>query len=146
LIELGHEQARAWGAFTEIALTGLGRANPARAFADIHLRGARKWGTPRVIGTGLHAKGVVEAGEKGIALLRKAVATLEDSPARLDHAKALIDLGALLRRANRHADARKPLHQALEIARRGGAMAWPAGCFAGTEAATPGTGRTTHSS
>jgi DNA-binding NarL/FixJ family response regulator len=48
---------------------------------------------------------------------------LERSPARLEHAKALTDLGAALRRANRRADAREPLRAALELARRGGALA-----------------------
>lgn len=43
--------------------------------------------------------------------------------ARLEHAKALTDLGAALRRANRRAEAREPLRAALEIARRGGALA-----------------------
>lgn len=123
IIQVGLEHARAWGAFMTIALAGLGRGNPTRAFADLYLRGARKWGTPRVIGIGLHASGVVRGGEKGVALLREAVATLEDSPARLEHAKALTDLGAALRRANRRAEAREPLRSALQMARRGGAVA-----------------------
>jgi DNA-binding NarL/FixJ family response regulator len=100
-----------------------GRGDPARAFAYVYRRGARQWGTPRAVGIGLHATGVVRGGEKGIALLRQAVATLERSPARLEHAKALTDLGAALRRANRRAEARDPLRQALEMARRGGALA-----------------------
>ena len=123
LIEIGLEHARAWGAFMAIGLAGLGRGNPARAFAYLYRRGARQWGTPRVIGIGLHATGVVRGGEKGIALLRQAVATLADSPARLEHAKALTDLGAALRRAGRRAEAREPLRAALEMARRVGALA-----------------------
>jgi DNA-binding CsgD family transcriptional regulator len=123
IVELALETARAWGAAMSISLAGLGGGNPARALAYLYRRGARAWGTPRVIGIGLHATGVVRGGEKGIALLREAVATLEDSPARLEHAKALTDLGAALRRANRRAEAREPLRAALEMARRGGALA-----------------------
>jgi DNA-binding CsgD family transcriptional regulator len=123
IAEIALEQARAWGAFLAIGLAGLGRGNPARALAFLYRRGARTWGTPRVIGIGLHATGVVRGGEKGIALLREAVATLENSPARLEHAKALTDLGAALRRAGHRAEAREPLRQAMEMARRGGAVA-----------------------
>ena len=46
-----------------------------------------------------------------------------DSPARLELARALTDLGAALRRAKQRADAREPLREALEIARRDGALA-----------------------
>ena len=41
-------------------------------------------------------------------------------PDRLEHARALVDLGAALRRANRRADARAPLRRALDLADRGG--------------------------
>jgi DNA-binding NarL/FixJ family response regulator len=75
------------------------------------------------MGIGLHALGVVEGGERGIELLREAVATLERSPARLEHARALTDLGAALRRANLRAEAREPLRTALDMARAGGALA-----------------------
>jgi DNA-binding CsgD family transcriptional regulator len=123
MIEMALEAARAHGTFLALALAGLGRGNAALALADLYLRGARAWGTPRVVGIGLRATGVVRGGAIGIDLLREAVATLEDSPARLEHAKALADLGAALRRANRRADAREPLRAALEMARRGGALA-----------------------
>ena len=48
---------------------------------------------------------------------------LADSPARLDHARCLIDLGAALRRANQRTAARDPLRDGLELARRCGADA-----------------------
>jgi RNA polymerase sigma-70 factor, ECF subfamily len=50
---------------------------------------------------------------------------LERSPARLEQARALTDLGAALRRTNRRAEARGPLHQALALAQRCGAHAEP---------------------
>ena len=55
-----------------------------------------------------------------LALLDEAVQLLDDSPARLEHTRALVDLGATLRRANRRADAREPLRRALDAAGRGG--------------------------
>jgi DNA-binding CsgD family transcriptional regulator len=74
------------------------------------------WGTPRAIGMALHAAGLVEGGERGLELLGEAVAVLEPSPARLDYARSLTDLGAALRRANRRAAARDPLRRALDVA------------------------------
>jgi DNA-binding CsgD family transcriptional regulator len=80
------------------------------------LREARGWGTPRAIGMALHASGLIEGGEPGIELLEEAAGVLAGSPARVEHAHALADLGAALRRANRRADARDPLRQALDLA------------------------------
>src|SRR6185369_15277920 len=47
---------------------------------------------------------------------------LEASPARLERARALTELGAALRRANHRADARARLAAALELADRCGAV------------------------
>ncbi|HEX8123047.1 MAG TPA: AAA family ATPase [Solirubrobacteraceae bacterium] len=87
-----------------------------RAEADAMLREARDWGTPRAIGMALHASGLLEGGDRGIELLTEACAVLDDSPAPLEHARALCDLGAALRRSNRRADARLPLRRALDLA------------------------------
>jgi len=46
---------------------------------------------------------------------------LQDSPARLELARALIEQGAALRRAGRRVDCRKPLRQGVELAQRAGA-------------------------
>jgi DNA-binding NarL/FixJ family response regulator len=54
-------------------------------------------------------------------LLRESVATLEPSPARLEHARALIRLGTGLRVRGQRREAREPLAQALDIAHRCGA-------------------------
>jgi DNA-binding CsgD family transcriptional regulator len=64
----------------------------------------------------LRAAGLVEGGTRGLELLDQAVAVLEPSLARLEHARALLDLGAALRRANRRAAARDPLRRALDAA------------------------------
>jgi DNA-binding NarL/FixJ family response regulator len=53
--------------------------------------------------------------------LREAVTILENSPARLAHARALVDLGAALRRANSRAEARGVLQDGVELAERCGA-------------------------
>jgi DNA-binding NarL/FixJ family response regulator len=64
----------------------------------------------------VRASGLVQGGTRGLDLLADAVTVLEPSPARLEYARALTDLGAALRRANRRAAARDPLRQALDVA------------------------------
>ncbi len=48
---------------------------------------------------------------------------LAGSPARLEHARALVDLGAVLRRSNSRSEARQLLREGLERAQRCGATA-----------------------
>ncbi len=50
--------------------------------------------------------------------LREAVDVLERSEARVEYARALIDLGAALRRAARRSEARDPLAKGLDLADR----------------------------
>jgi DNA-binding CsgD family transcriptional regulator len=54
-------------------------------------------------------------------LLRDALTTLAATDARLDQARALTELGALLRRRNRRREARDLLREALDLAHRCGA-------------------------
>ena len=69
------------------------------------------------------ANGRERRGQAGELLLREAVEVLADSPARLEHARALVDLGALLRRGNSRSEARKLLRQGIDLAHRCGAIA-----------------------
>ena len=104
------------------ALAALGEPEAARERAEAELANTRRWGTPGAIGTALATRGVVEGGDRGAELLREAVGLLERSPARLEHARALTDLGAMLRRAGHRRDAREPLRAGFELARRCGAL------------------------
>jgi DNA-binding CsgD family transcriptional regulator len=56
-----------------------------------------------------------------VALLHDAVRVLADSEARLEHAHALVDYGAALRRANRRVECREPLRRGHELAQSCGA-------------------------
>jgi DNA-binding CsgD family transcriptional regulator len=58
-----------------------------------------------------------------VELLREAVAVLATSVARLEHARALADLGGAMRRAGHRSDARTPLREALTLAHQCGAHA-----------------------
>jgi DNA-binding CsgD family transcriptional regulator len=99
----------------------LDRNDEARALADEEITLARRWGDPHAIGASLRVLGLVEGGTAGIGLLREAVEVLAGSEARLEHARALVDLGAALRRANRRTEARERLREGVELARRIGA-------------------------
>jgi DNA-binding CsgD family transcriptional regulator len=108
----------AWRSPLALALGGA----EGRALADEELRLARGYGAARAIGIALRARALLEPEPAGrVPLLREAVATLADSPGRLEHARALADLGeALLATGTRDA-AREVLHDAYELAHRCGA-------------------------
>ena len=112
-----------WRSQAAIALQRLGREDEARALAREELELSRTWGAPRTVGVSLRALGLVEGGQAGEGLLREAVEVLADSPARLEHARALVDLGALVRRGNSRSEARKLLRQGVDLAHRCGATA-----------------------
>ena len=59
--------------------------------------------------------------QRGLELLGESVAVLRGSPALLERAHSLAELGAALRRAGRRAAAREPLAEALDLAARCGA-------------------------
>jgi ATP/maltotriose-dependent transcriptional regulator MalT len=110
-----------WRLDAAVALAATGNQSQARELIAEQWPDTRAWNTPRLTGTTLAAEGVVEGGERGIELLRRAVDTLAATPARLDHAEALLRLGAMLRREKRRAEAREILRQALDLADRAGA-------------------------
>src|SRR5207248_3072269 len=112
-----------WRSEAALALHRLGRSDEARALAREELELSQRWGAARTIGISLRALGLVEGGRAGERLLREAVEVLADSPARLEHARALVDLGAALRRGNNRSDARQLLRQGVELAHQCGARA-----------------------
>ena len=103
------------------AVAALGERERARPMAEAALAHARRWGAPTLVSRALCTLAMTVDGDEQLAALQEAVAVLDGSPARLVRAEALADLGAALRRARRRADARPPLREALELARRCGA-------------------------
>jgi DNA-binding CsgD family transcriptional regulator len=73
------------------------------------------------VGIALRVAGLVAPRADSIDLLQEAVSALEGSPAHLEYARALTDLGAALRRNGDRTDARQPLREAADIAHRCGA-------------------------
>src|SRR5581483_1709794 len=125
LAAFGHVSAAAsyppWRSLAALAHHALGERQQALQLAGEEAELAEAWGAPRTLGRALRIRGLIEGGDDGIGLIRDAVAILAGSPARLEYAFALADLGAALRRANRRAEARDHLRQALELAQHLGA-------------------------
>jgi DNA-binding CsgD family transcriptional regulator/tetratricopeptide (TPR) repeat protein len=112
-----------WRCRLAVALASIDEYQTARALAAAELQQARRWQAPLAIGVALAASGIVQGATDGIALLEEAVATLEQTEGRLDHAVALIELGALLRRSGSRIAAREPLRLGTDLAARCGATA-----------------------
>ncbi len=107
--------------WTVRGLVALGRDEEARALVDEITPWARHFGTVSGILHVARAAAVSRGGEEGIELLEVALAGAMGSPRRLEVAHALVDLGELLRRQGRRADARVLLREAFDLARRCGA-------------------------
>jgi DNA-binding CsgD family transcriptional regulator len=112
-----------WAPTAAIALARVGRDGEARRLAERELEDAVAFGAPRRHGMALSVCGLLDSGERGLARLREAVAELERSPARLEHARALVNLGAGLRERGRREEARESLSLGLDIAQRCGGVA-----------------------
>lgn len=111
-----------WRSGAALAYADLDQKADARHLVDEELALARRQEAPRAVGVALRAKGLVEDGDSGIESLRDSAEVLERSPARLEAARALVDLGAALRRAGQRAEAREPLRRGMDLANRCGAV------------------------
>ncbi len=110
-----------WRSEAALAQLALGDHESAERLAEEELELARAFGAPRALGVAKRAAGVVAGGDRGALLLREAIDVFERGDARLERARALADLGALLRRRNRRTEARELLREALDAAHRSGA-------------------------
>jgi DNA-binding CsgD family transcriptional regulator len=104
-----------WRSHKALALAGLDRHDEALPLVEVELERARTWGAPGTVARTLRVLGMLK-GDEGLAHLEEAVELVAASPARLEHAKALLALGAALRHARRPTEARDPLRRALELA------------------------------
>jgi DNA-binding CsgD family transcriptional regulator len=115
-----HPALASWRVDAAEALATLGDTSHARRLALEHLRLAERLGTAGPQAAGLRALAHTGTATERIELLERAVALTADAAPQLEHTRALVDLGAALRRANRRADARPPLRHALERAEHHG--------------------------
>lgn len=110
-----------WRSSLALVLARVGEADEAQRLAREEVTAAQAQHTPRATGVALRALGTVLGGEEGLDLLGRAVSMLGASGAPLERARALGELGTLLRRLRRPVDAREPLREALDGAHRCGA-------------------------
>jgi DNA-binding CsgD family transcriptional regulator len=121
ILEIRNPVLIPWRVDAALAHRARGELDSARALSEEEFAAARDWGTPGTIGVAQRVAGLLAHGDEAITLLQEATAALAVSPARLEHARALIDLGAALRRANRRAEAREQLTRGLDLADKCGA-------------------------
>src|SRR5271165_3321339 len=108
--------AIAWRSAAALSHSALGDRDAARGLAEEEIELARRWGASREIGVALRAAGLVEGGARGVELLTESVSVLRRSSARLELARALLDLGAAYRRAGARGTARDLLRESLDLA------------------------------
>jgi DNA-binding CsgD family transcriptional regulator len=89
--------------------------------ANTDLELARRAGLPRPAGVALRTRGMLAGGQQGLDDLREAAGLLASCGAVLEHARALVELGAAMRRSNQRTAAREPLREGLDLAYRCGA-------------------------
>jgi DNA-binding CsgD family transcriptional regulator len=113
----------AWRSGAALAAHASGERDHALELAQEDLALARRTQAHGLVGRAQRILGLIHGGSDGLDLLRQAVAELAQSEARLEHARALVDLGAAYRRAGHRVHARPPLREGLAIAELGGATA-----------------------
>ena len=110
-----------WRSAAALSLSELGRNDEARKLVGDEVRRAQKFGAARAIGIALRADALVGPPAKRPKGLEAALEVLAPSPARLEHARVLVDLGATFRAAGKRTAAREPLLDGLTLAARCGA-------------------------
>ena len=114
--------ATPWRAHAAQIHAALGDSRRALRLVEEDLERARDLGSQRAFGTALRVRGLLRT-RQGLEDLHEAVAVLATGQDRLELIRALVDLGAGLRRAGRRTAARTPLREALDLAAQGGATA-----------------------
>ena len=111
-----------WRADAAMALSLRGDWDAAMRLAEEHLRLARTFGAVRTIGVGLRAVAAATPDlSTRVLRLSEAVTLLEPSPARLDAARALIELGTALVDLKKKEEARGVLRRGANLASMCGA-------------------------
>jgi ATP/maltotriose-dependent transcriptional regulator MalT len=111
----------AWRSAAALAHAALGEREEGLRLALEEVELARAFGAQRTLGVALRAAGAVAGGADGEAYLREAVQCLERAGIALERARALAELGVLVRATGRRAEARAMLREALDVAHHAGA-------------------------
>ncbi len=111
-----------WRSYAALAAARLGNRDRARELVEEELEIAQRFGAPEPIGDALRVRALLAPGREMVERAREAVDVLAGSELRVAHARALIDLGAALRRGGHRRDAREPLREGLDLANRCGSV------------------------
>ncbi len=110
-----------WRAHAARAALALGQADDAARLAEEDINASARWGAARPLGTALTTMGLVREDDEAERALTKAITTLRSSPARLQLATALTELGTLQARHGQSEKAIETLRQAVELSEHCGA-------------------------
>ncbi|MFD9820181.1 helix-turn-helix transcriptional regulator [Streptomyces violascens] len=105
---------RQLGGDQRVGLGGAGLVEGRLAREELVL--ARRWGSPCTVAASLRALGLLRSGSAAVDALREAAELLEPTPATLDLATVLTDLGERLHESGRADEARDSLRRALDLA------------------------------
>jgi tetratricopeptide (TPR) repeat protein len=94
--DIGYLHARSGAAQALLALGDICRA---RELAEAELADVQRFGGRRALGVALRVIGLARGSTEGLAALEKSVTVLSESPATLERARSLVELGSALRRA-----------------------------------------------
>jgi DNA-binding CsgD family transcriptional regulator len=111
-----------WRSYAALAAARLGERDRAQGLIAEELEIARRFGAPEPIGEALRVQALLAPSADMVDLARDAVDVLAGSELRVAHARALIDLGAALRRRGHRREAREPLREGLDLANRCGSV------------------------
>ena len=115
--------AVAWRPQLAAVLHALGEHATGRTLAAEDLERTRAFGAPRALGLALLATAATSPPKAARAALVEATEVLAAGPARLEYARALVELGALTRRIGQRSEAVPLLRQGLDRAASCGAGA-----------------------
>jgi DNA-binding CsgD family transcriptional regulator len=111
-----------WRSYAALASARLGEHDRAAELIEEELEIARRFGAPEPLGEALRVHALLAPSGGMAELAGEAVDVLAGSELRIAHARALIDLGAALRRGGHRRDAREPLREGLDLANRCGSV------------------------
>jgi DNA-binding CsgD family transcriptional regulator len=107
-----------WRSLAALAYLRLGGVGEARRLAEEEIQLARRFGAAPKLGTALVAAGLAHDDCRGTDLLRRAVRVLAQTDARLEHARAVVELGSRKLRGDDLGAARELLAEGMDQAHR----------------------------
>lgn len=117
----GPVSSNPWRSAAAVVAHRLGEQHRAEQLVGEELELVRSFGAQRAIGVALGAAATITEGQKRLALLEEAVEVLSASPAQLELARVLVDLGVELERWREPKAGWEALGKGLDLAHRCGA-------------------------